>query len=237
VAAAGGLFQLGDDGRLRQLLALEESLPGGVPNDSCCDPAGNLWVGITTVGEVAGAGSLYRVTPDLTATTVLSGLTVPNGIDWSPDGRTAYFADSPAYRIDAFQFDPASQSLGERSTFASFQPCGGAPDGLTVNAEGYVWVALWGVWSVRRYRPDGQLDLVVEVPVERVSSYGFGGAGLRNLYVTTASPGADADSRQAQPAAGGLFRYLAPAAGRPVRPFRLAEQGPPPADTGAPPRP
>jgi len=237
VAAAGGLFQLGDDGRLRQLLALEESLPGGVPNDSCCDPAGNLWVGITTVGEVAGAGSLYRVTPDLTATKVLSGLTVPNGIDWSPDGRTAYFADSPAYRIDAFQFDPASQSLGERSTFASFQPCGGAPDGLTVDAEGYVWVALWGVWSVRRYRPDGQLDLVVEVPVERVSSYGFGGAGLRNLYVTTASPGADADSRQAQPAAGGLFRYLAPAAGRPVRPFRLAEQGPPPANTGAPPRP
>jgi sugar lactone lactonase YvrE len=176
------------------------------------------------------------VTPDLTATKVLSGLTVPNGIDWSLDGRTMYFADSSAHRIDAFQFDAASESLGERSTFASYEPRDGAPDGLTVDAEGCVWVALWGGWSVRRYRPDGRLDLVVEVPVERVSSCGFGGAGLRSLYVTTASPDGDADSRRAQPAAGGLFRYLAPAAGRPVRPFRLAEQGPPHSDTGAPPR-
>jgi sugar lactone lactonase YvrE len=218
IAAEGGLFQL-TEGGLRQILSLEEPQTGAIPNDSCCDPTGNLWLGTATMDEVPGAGSLYRVTPSLTVTKVLSGLTVPNGIDWSPDGRTMYFTDSAWHRIDAFRFDPFSGSLGERRTFASFLPGDGAPDGLTVDSDGCVWVALWGGWSVRRYSPGGTHDFTIDLPVQHVSSCGFGGAGLHDLYITTAFFGLDPGTKRSQPAAGGLFRCHVPVPGRPVRPF------------------
>ncbi len=220
IAADGGLFQLGQEGALQLLLTLDEPRTGAIPNDSCCDPAGNLWLGTATMDETPEAGSLYRVSPSLIITKVLTGLTVPNGIDWSPDGQTMYFADSASSRVDAFTFDPSSGSLGEHHIFVSFGPGDGAPDGLTVDAEGYVWVALWGGWSVRRYHPAGQLDLAVRLSVAQVSSCGFGGPSLEDLYITTAAYGLDDKSRRAQPAAGGLFRYRAPVPGRPVQPFR-----------------
>jgi sugar lactone lactonase YvrE len=220
VAGEGGLFALGDDSQLRKLLALGEQLPGYFLNDSCCDPTGSLWVGVTTTAEVPGAGSFYRVRPDLTATVMLEEMTIPNGLDWSLDGQTLYVVDSPSLRVDAFAFDLSTGGIGKRHTFASFEASGGVPDGLTVDAEGGVWVAFWGGWAVRRFTPGGREDLVIEVPVEKVSSCAFGGRANRDLYITTASTGLDDRELQSQPAAGGLFRFPASVAGRPVRPFR-----------------
>jgi sugar lactone lactonase YvrE len=216
IAAQGGLFRLGQQAKLELLLPLEAS-PGSFLNDSCCDPAGNLWVGTTTEAEVPGAGALYRVSPDLSVTRMLGDLTIPNGLDWSPDGTTMYFADSPTGRVEAFPFDPVTSRLGKPVAFACFAPGEGVPDGLAVDAEGGVWVALWGGWSVRRFTSGGQLDLVVDVPVEHVTSCAFGGLALADLYITTAS-GAAHDS---QAPAGGLFHFRAGQAGRPVRRFQV----------------
>jgi sugar lactone lactonase YvrE len=216
IAAQGGLFRLDQRGELELLLPLEET-PGSFLNDSCCDPAGNLWVGTTTEAEVPGAGALYRVSRDLSVTRMLGDMTIPNGLDWSPDGTTMYFADSPTRRVDAFPFDPATSRLGKPVAFVCFAPGEGVPDGLTVDAEGAVWVALWGGWSVRRFTPAGQLDLVVDVPAEHVTSCALGGPALTDLYITTAS----GTAHDGQATAGGLFRFRAAQAGRPVRPFEV----------------
>jgi sugar lactone lactonase YvrE len=222
VAGEGGLYTSGDDGALKELVAVGEQLPGYFLNDSRCDPTGRLWVGVTTEAEVPGAGSFYAVSPDLTARLMLDDMTIPNGIDWSLDGQTLYVVDSPSCRVESFSFELSTGAIGRRRTFAAFGASGGVPDGLTVDAEGGIWVAFWGGWAVRRFTPDGREDLVIEVPVEKVSSCGFGGHEKRDLYITTASTGIDDRELQSQPAAGGLFRVRVPFAGRPVRPFGWA---------------
>ena len=222
VVAEGGLYALDANGELDKLVAVGEQLPGYFLNDSRCDPTGRLWVGVTTEAEVPGAGSFYTVSPDLTAKLMLDDMTIPNGIDWSLDGQTFYAVDSPSLRVEAFSFQLSTGEISQRRTFAAFEASCGVPDGLTVDAEGGIWVAFWGGWGVRRFTPDGREDLVIELPVEKVSSCGFGGPENRDLYITTASTGLDDRELQGQPTAGGLFRVPVPFTGRPVRPFRWA---------------
>ncbi|WP_420855956.1 SMP-30/gluconolactonase/LRE family protein [Streptomyces nanshensis] len=200
-----GIGLYGTDGRFSWLH--REVVPGRRGNDAAVAPDGALWAGTMPYGEQPGGGDLKRVTGDGTAVTVLPEVTVSNGIGWSPDGSFMYYNDTPTRRIDVF--DVSGPEVAGRRTFAEIEEGAGYPDGLTVDAEGAVWVALWDGGAVRRYTPDGRLDRVVTVPVRRPTACAFGGTELRDLYVTTASVGADP---AASPLAGSLL--VLPGAGQ-----------------------
>ena len=172
--------------------------PVGMPadaefNDGACDPAGRFWAGTVTGDVRPGAGALYRLDPDGTVTMVLDGVTESNGLGWScgRDGATMYFVDSgePEPRIRAFGFDVASGDLGRSRDLVRFPGGGAVPDGLVVDAEETVWVAMWGGGEVQRYAPDGELLAVLPVPVTQPTCPAFGGPGLDELYLTTAWQG------------------------------------------------
>ena len=174
-------------------------------NDGGCDPQGRFYVGTMAYDESPGRGALYRLDPDRSVTTVLSGVTISNGLQWTRDGRTAYYVDTPTGRIDRFDVDPATGDLSGRRPFVEVAGPG-QPDGLAIDEEDAVWVALWGGSAVRRYTPDGRLDLVVDLPVSQVTACTFGGPDLRTLFVTTSQQGIEPGS---QPDAGAVFRYEA----------------------------
>jgi sugar lactone lactonase YvrE len=162
-----------------------------------------------------GAAALYRLDPDGTTRVVLEGVTISNGLDWCPDGSRAYYNDTETLRVDVFDYDSAA-GLSNRRAFVHVPRGHGRPDGLTVDAEGGVWVALNQSGTVRRYTPDGLADAVVEVPARQVTACAFGGERLDQLYITTSRenvpPGDD-------PLAGSLFRAEVGVRGLPVREF------------------
>lgn len=185
-------------------------------NDGKCDPAGRLWIGTMHTARRPRTARLYRLDPGGVLTKVLDGVTVSNGIGWSPDGHTLYYVDTPTLGIDRFDHDPATGAITGRRRFADLADSGGRPDGLTVDAAGCVWVALFAGGALRRYTPAGELDTVVPLPVSHPTSCAFGGTGLTDLYVTTASaPLSPADLAE-QPLAGRLLRLRPPVAGLPA---------------------
>ena len=222
--AGGGLALAAGDGFLAfdpaagqttSLAAAEPGRPGNRMNDGTCDRAGRFFAGTMARDERPGAGALYRMDPDHRVTRLLAGVTISNGIGWSPDDRRMYYVDSATRRVDVFDYDPASGAIAGRRPFVSLPPGDALPDGLATDAAGGVWVALWGGSAVHRYGPDGRLDRVVPVPARNVTCCAFGGAGLDELYVTAAAgPGA---------ADGALYRIPAGVAGvtgLPAHPFR-----------------
>ena len=183
-------------------------------NEGGCDPDGRFWCGSMAYDQRPGAAALYRLDPDGTVRAVLAGVTVSNGLDWSPDGSLAYYDDTATHRVDVFDYDRDAGLTGRRP-FVQL-PDDGNPDGLTVDAEGGVWVALYGSGVVHRYTPAGVLDDVVEVPTAQVTACTFGGPRLDQLFVTTSREGlAPGDD----PFAGSLFRTDVGIAGLPVREF------------------
>ncbi|AWE50089.1 SMP-30/gluconolactonase/LRE family protein [Streptomyces nigra] len=199
-----GVGLLDPDGAFRWLH--HEPVSGRRANDAAVAPDGSLWAGTMRYDEAPGGGTLCRITGDGTAEVVLDDVTVSNGTGWSPDGRLLYYIDTPTRRVDVF--DHEDGRVTNRRTFAEIEDGAGFPDGLTVDAEGAVWVALWDGSAVRRYTPDGVLDRVIAFPVPRVTACAFGGPGLTDLYVTTARVGLDSPP----PLAGSLF--VVPGAGR-----------------------
>ncbi|MFK0118534.1 SMP-30/gluconolactonase/LRE family protein [Streptomyces sp. NPDC090994] len=199
-----GIALLDPDGSLR--MAHREAVPGRRANDAAVAPDGSLWAGTMRYDETPGGGTLSRLTADGTHTTVLADVAVSNGTGWSPDGRLMYYIDSPTRRVDVFDHDGGR--ISGRRTLAVVEDGAGFPDGLTVDADGCVWVALWDGGAVRRYTPDGRLDRVVELPVPRVTACAFGGADLTDLYVTTARTGLTAP----HPLAGSVL--VVPGAGK-----------------------
>jgi sugar lactone lactonase YvrE len=205
--------------RTTVLAPVEADNPDTRMNDGGVDPAGRFWAG-TMIDGTAGAGTLYRLEPDGDVRPTVTGVSISNGIGWSPDGRTMYYIDTPTGGVDAFDFDVATgAATGRRRVIDLSTSDVGSPDRLAVDAEGFVWVATWGSAAVRRFAPDGVPDAVVTLPVTAVSSCAFGGADLGDLYVTTATYGLTPDERRAQPSAGGLFRCRPGVRGQPVPPF------------------
>ncbi|SDK22395.1 SMP-30/gluconolactonase/LRE family protein [Streptomyces indicus] len=164
-----------------------DAVPGRRGNDAAVAPDGSLWAGTMRYDEAPGGGTLTRIAPDGTTTELFGSVAVSNGIGWSPDAAFVYYVDSPTRRIDVCGFD--GRLPYDRRPFVEIEPEAGYPDGLTVDADGCVWVALWDGGQVRRYTPDGRLDRVLRLPVRRPTACAFGGAGLRDLYITTARTG------------------------------------------------
>jgi sugar lactone lactonase YvrE len=187
-------------------------------NDAMCDPVGRLWVDRTARDETPGAASLVRVDVDLSIEVALDGLTMANGMDWSPDGRTMYFVDSDWGEIRAYTFDLEAGRMGDERTLARL-PGDGVPDGLTVDADGCIWVAQWGSSRVLRIGPDGSVLGQVRLPVTQVSSCAFGGPDLEDLFITTAREKLTPDDLEQQPQAGGLWRCRPGVRGRAPTPF------------------
>ena len=175
-------------------------------NDAGVDPAGRVWVGSMHVTEAEPVGELYRLDPGGRLNPVVKNVTVSNGLGWSPDGSRLYYADTPLRRVDVFDYDPATGEAFARRTFADLSAAEGVPDGLTVDADGCVWVAMWGGSALRRFTPEGEPDAVLPVPVSQPTSCAFGGPGMSDLYVTSASVGLTDAELKAQPLAGRLLR-------------------------------
>ncbi|MGW7818131.1 SMP-30/gluconolactonase/LRE family protein [Streptomyces puniciscabiei] len=164
-----------------------EPVAGRRANDAAVAPDGSLWAGTMRYDEAPGGGTLTRLTGDGTARTVLSDATVSNGTGWSPDGRLMYYVDTPTRRVDVFDCD--GERVHGRRPLVEIERGAGFPDGLTVDADGCVWVALWDGGAVRRYTPGGELDRVISLPTPRTTACAFGGTGLTDLYITTARTG------------------------------------------------
>jgi sugar lactone lactonase YvrE len=228
VRESGGLvlavrdgFALLDRGEAepRVIAAFELDEPRTRMNDGKCDPAGRFWAGTMDEEEREPLGSLYRLDVDGTVSRMLGGLVISNGLGWSPERSTMYHVDSPTRRVDAFDFDLRTGAIANRRTVFSFEPGAGDPDGMSVDAEGFLWVALWGGSAVRRFSPGGTLDAVVEIPASQVTSCTFGGPELDELYVTTARRGLGPDGLVSEAAAGGVFRARPGVTGQPSHRF------------------
>jgi sugar lactone lactonase YvrE len=222
VLAAGCGFLFADaSGAVRELVQPEAGRSDVRMNDGACDPQGRFWAGTMAYDESPGAGVLYRLELDGTCTTVLAGLTISNGIGWSPDGSAMYLSDSGTGTIDAFHFDGPTGEISERRTVVHVREPGVAPDGLTVDDEGCIWVALWGGGALRRYSPAGSLLATVAVPVERPTSCAFGGSDGTTLFITTARHGLDETALARQNDAGRVFRLDGlGVSGAPCEPYR-----------------
>ena len=184
-------------------------------NDGEIDPQGRFWAGTMGWQAEPEAGALYRLDTDGTVTRMLEGVTISNGLGWSPDGLTMYYVDTPTLRVDRFDFDPVSGDISNRRDFVTIRHGGGRPDGLTVDSEGAVWVATWPGYGVHRYLPDGSLDAVIPLPVSNVSSIELGGPDLRDAFITTAWELLAEEEHAAQPLAGSLCHPRVAGAGQP----------------------
>jgi sugar lactone lactonase YvrE len=219
LALEGGFAVLHPDtGELRRLAEIHESMPDALMNDGKCDPQGRFLAGSTTRRETPHAGTLYRIDADRSVEVVLREVTLSNGLDWSPDGRAMYYIDSALQRIDVFLYGEGE--LSSRRTFVEIPKAAGMPDGLTVDADGYVWVALWGGSALRRYSPEGVLERELRLPVSQVTSCAFGGSDWGDLFITTASWDLDASQRQSEPHAGAIFAARPGVFGQPTRRFQ-----------------
>lgn len=191
---------LDEQGQIGDLIGTLPSDGDGLTNDGRCDPLGRLWVGTTDRSGDRQAG-LFCVDAEGSVTKVLSEVGLSNGLDWSPDGRICHYVDSFEHSVRNLHLGP--DGLPERVEM--FVHIEAVPDGLTVDTDGGVWVALWDGGAVHRYTPDGRLDCVVEVPGGFVTSCAFGGNDRSTLFITTARVGLSPDALRRTPAAGGLF--------------------------------
>lgn len=209
------------DGSVTILEHPEKHLPANRFNDGKCDPAGRFWAGTCSrTCDVPGAGSLYCLDASLHLRKILDNLTISNGLAWSPDRNAMYFIDTPTLEVWAFDYDEATGAIRNRRTAVPVPQAEGYPDGMTIDAEGMLWVAHWGGSRVCRWDPrTGRKLGEIRVPAGQVSSCVFGGPGLEDLYITTSRLGLDEAALARQPLAGGLFRARPGVRGTPTFAF------------------
>jgi sugar lactone lactonase YvrE len=190
-ATAEGFVAVEADGMVGRRLTV---LPAGQRmNDAKCDAVGRFWAGSVDMEFAAAQGALHVLRPDWQTGQVLDGLTLPNGLAWSLDGRTFYLVDTVAAELYAFDSQPDGPVLTNRRLIARFPTRLGMPDGMTIDAQGCLWIAMWGGDRVLRVSPEGRILLEVPMPVHQPSSCAFGGPDLDILYVTSARDGLQLD--------------------------------------------
>jgi sugar lactone lactonase YvrE len=211
--AAGGLVvtmtvtlvSVDDDGTSRTDLVRFEGA-GDRMNDAKCDPEGRLYAGsMSTSGGFTG--SLYRVDADLGVVMLVDDVGISNGLAWSSDRTSMYYIDTPLGTVDRFSYDPGTGHISDRTVIVRIDPGFGAPDGMCIDTEDHLWVAVWGGGVVRRYDPAGMLVDELELPAPRVTSCCFGGDDYDELYVTTAREGMSETELDRNPLSGSVFRF------------------------------
>ena len=212
-----GLCRVPEPGRQASLaVPVEAGTPDTSINDGKTGPDGRLYFGTRDLAQRREMGGLYRLDDDLAARRLTNRVTAGNGIDWSPDASVLYFVDSGDYRVWAFDFDGRDGLISRKRVFASVAKPDGLPDGLTVDATGGVWVALYGGGRLHRYAPDGQLTDVIPVPVRYPTSCAFAGPGLDTLVVTSAYARIEDAGETRQELDGAVLAAKAGVAGKPV---------------------
>lgn len=207
LAVAAGFAVASEDGEVAPLVAVGHDEAVRM-NDGACDSAGRFWAGSMRLDEAPAGGCLYRLDAGHRVERICEGVTISNGVAWSPDDTLLYYVDTPTGTIDVFDFDPETGVAGGRRVLTRVD---GYPDGLVVDAEGCLWAAFWGGGQVRRYSPQGELAEVIDVPAAHTTKAAFGGPDLRDLYITTAAGG--------EPHAGGLFVARPGVAGLPAHAY------------------
>ncbi len=198
---------------------LEPTDPPVRMNDGKCDPRGRFWAGTMGLLGEDGAGALHRLDPDGRVHTMLIGLGVSNGMDWSDDQLTMYYIDSHAGGVDVFDYDADSGAISSRRRLVDIPRSDGVADGMTLDADGRLWVAIHRGGCVRRFSPAGDLLAVIELPVGQVTSCAFGGDELSDLYITTSAARLTPAELEAKPLAGSLFVCRPKAKGRPANTY------------------
>jgi sugar lactone lactonase YvrE len=191
-------------GALERVAAPEAGRENMRFNDGKCDRQGRFWSGTMNDLVREPSGTLYRLDPQRGCVAQFNGLRTPNSLAWSPDGRIMYFADSRSQVIHAYPYEPATGELGAPRVFHTVEPPA-IPDGATVDAEGFVWSALYGGSRVVRIAPDGRVDRTIELPVEQPTSCQFAGPNLDVLFITTARQRLTQEQLAQQPLAGALL--------------------------------
>jgi sugar lactone lactonase YvrE len=215
---------LGDESsrRLVRIVDIEAERPAHRLNDSACDASGRLWIGSMRIDASGSDGALYRVqfaNGAYEATRAIDSIGISNGIGWSLDGTVMFYIDTPTHRIDCFDFNVETGEIANRRPFVNLVEA--RPDGMAIDSEGFLWVAVPSDGQVRRYSPSGGLDGVLEFPCRRVTSCCFGGDGLRDLFVTSARD-REQDSATTPPNPGGaVFRCRPGPVGQLPLPFRI----------------
>jgi len=209
-----------ESGAFTLLTAVEPDRPGNRLNDATVAADGAVWFGSMDDGETDVTGQVHRFHAGTLTTSTIPPVVITNGPAVSPDGGTLYHVDTLGHTIHAVPVDGAT--TGTPRPFATIDAADGYPDGVTVDAEGGVWVGLWGGWSARRYAPDGTLDRIVRFPVANITKVAFGGDDLRTGFATSASKGLSDEDRADQPEAGSLFAFDVDVPGR-VLPLAVVE--------------
>jgi xylono-1,5-lactonase len=208
-----------EEERLIPLIRIEGGIPANRLNDGKCDARGRFWAGSMDFEAKAPRGALYRIEPNLECSRMDSGYPVTNGPTWSLDGRTMYFNDSTHGRVYAFDFDADTGAVSGKRLFLQLSDAEGAPDGMTTDAEGGLWIAHWGAGKLTRRDASGRVLRTIDVPCSQVSSCTFGGTDLRTLFITTAAVGLSQRQLEQEPLAGGLFAIHLDVAGMPANLF------------------
>lgn len=214
--AAGGLMLAVEDGLARYTLPTEHlemvasperDVPTNRFNDGKVDPAGRFWAGTMDRDGKPGKGALYRLDRDGSVHRMIEGVSISNGIVWSGDARRMYYIDTTTREAAVYDYDIATGEIANRRVAVTFPRSLGFPDGMAIDAEDNLWVAMWGSGLVTRWNPaTGEMLGSLAIPASQVTSCAFGGAGLDELYVTTARTGLDAAALAKEPLAGSLFR-------------------------------
>jgi sugar lactone lactonase YvrE len=219
VAARDGFGVLDRSGHIDLLAPVNADDPAMRMNDGKCDRAGRFYAASMAFAATPDAGALLRLDPDLSVHELEDKVTIGNGLAWSADDKTFYYVDTMKNGIDAYDVDPDTGDLSNKRRIVDIDPTDGLPDGMCIDDQGTLWVALWQGSAVRRYSPDGELIGVVNVPVSNVTCTAFVGEGYDELYITTAAP-KHADSQSNEPLGGALFRIRPGVTGPPPNPFR-----------------
>lgn len=225
LAARDGFAFLSPDGSVSPVLSILADQPQLRFNDAKCDGRGRAFAGTMAYDMTPGAASLYRLDAGPSAVAVVTGMTCSNGMAWTQDERTMYLIDSPTRVVRAFDYDADTGALSARRVAVEVSGSGGVPDGMTLDHDGCLWVAVHGTGTVHRYSPEGVLDTIVRCPVEQVTSCCFGGPGGARLYVTSARENLDADQLARQPLSGALFVTDLGVSGPAASPWRPVTTG------------
>lgn len=204
--ASGFAYFNPHSGELQWLEKIEQNNPDTRLNDGRADRQGRFWAGSMVESGDRGAGALYCFDQQLQVASKVSGLTISNGLCWSPDSTVMYHTDTPSRRIHAYDFDAATGAIANQRCLVRTEK-GCFPDGSSVDAEGYIWNAQWGASQVVRYSPEGEVDFVLPLPVSQPTCVAFGGPRLDRLFVTSATQGFDEQTLSAEPEAGNVLVF------------------------------